>query len=292
MSAWYLGALKATIEMADYMNDKAFKKECEGLFKKGSTWVDANLFNGEYYEQIIPEGHDNIAQLGKGCLVDQLVGQYLAHTAALGHVLDESNIKTTLRSIMKYNWVDGFNNHTNTFRSFGVGNEAGLIMASYPKGELLDFPFPYYTEIMTGFEYSTAIHMIYEGQVENGVKVFEAIRNRFDGKKRNPFNEGEFGHRYARAMAAWGGVVAWTGFEYSGVKKSMKFTDKAGKYFWSNGYAWGVCEIKKDGGDYKVNLEVLHGKVALNTFQLGVQKVHTFKKTNLIAEGRCVAFKY
>lgn len=276
MSAWYLGALKASIVMADYMGDKAFKKECEGLYKNGRKWVDANLFNGEYYEHIIPEGHDRIAQLGKGCLVDQLVGQYLAHTTGLGYVLDESHVKTTLESVMKYNWVDGFNDHTNTFRSFGVGNEAGLIMASYPKGELLDFPFPYYTEIMTGFEYSTAIHMIYEGQVENGVKVFEAIRDRFDGKKRNPFNEGEYGHRYARAMAAWGGVVAWTGFEYSGVTKTMKFDPVKGDgtYYWSNGYAYGSATIEKG----EVNLTLLGGELNLVEFRYKDKQVHRFEK--------------
>jgi non-lysosomal glucosylceramidase len=281
MSAWYLGALKASIEMADYMNDKAFKKECEGLFKKGSTWVDANLFNGEYYEQIIPEGHDRIAQLGKGCLVDQLVGQYLAHTAGLGYVLDESHVKTTLQSVMKYNWVDGFNDHTNTFRSFGVGDEAGLIMASYPKGELLDFPFPYYTEIMTGFEYSTAIHMIYEGQLENGIKVFEAIRDRFDGKKRNPFNEGEYGHRYARAMAAWGGVVAWTGFEYSAIEKTMKFNPINGNFFWSNGYAYGTVNIN----DTLINIEVLGGQIALDEFTLKNGKRVQFKEELVLNNG-------
>ena len=291
MSGWYLGALKATIEMADYMNDKAFKKECEDLFKKGGEWVDANLFNGEYYEQIIPEGHNKVAQLGKGCLVDQLVGQYLAHTAGLGYILDEKHIKTTLESIMKYNWVDGFNDHTNTFRSFGVGNETGLIMASYPKGELLDFPFPYYTEIMTGFEYSTAVHMIYEGQKENGLRVYEAIRNRFDGKKRNPFNEGEYGHRYARAMAAWAGVVAWTGFEYSGVDKSIKFTDKPGKYFWSNGYAWGTCAIAQKGSTYNVNFSVLNGQVELSKFTIGKKMIKEYKSNQVIKENENLEFE-
>jgi uncharacterized protein (DUF608 family) len=292
MSGWYLGALRASMEMAEYMNDDAFRVECEDLFNMGSKWVDANLFNGEYYEQIIPEGHNKVAQLGKGCLVDQLVGQYLAHTTGLGYLLDQNHVSKTLESIMKYNWVDNFNNHTNTFRSFGVGNEAGLIMASYPKGELLDFPFPYYTEIMTGFEYSTAVHMIYEGQREIGLKVYEAIRDRFDGKRRNPFNEGEFGHRYARAMAAWGGVIAWTGFEYSAVEKSMKFTDQPGKYFWSNGYAWGMCEIEKEGRGYKARLEVLHGKVELDTFQLGEHGAQRFKKTSIIGEGESVDIKF
>ncbi|TKG89590.1 hypothetical protein EYV94_25150 [Puteibacter caeruleilacunae] len=285
MAAWYLGALKASIQMADYLGDKDFKKECEDLFDKGSTWIDANIFNGEYYEQIIPEGHNRIAQLGKGCLVDQLVGQYLAHTAGLGYVLDQKHVAKTLESIMKYNWVDDFNNHTNTFRSFGVGKEAGLIMASYPHGELLDFPFPYYTEIMTGFEYSTAVHMIYEGQKENGLKVFSAIRDRYDGQKRNPYNEGEYGHRYARAMAAWGGVVAWTGFEYSAVSKNMKFNAMNGNWFWSNGYAYGSVTINGTA----VELNVIGGKLNLNTFMLG-EKETKFKKPLTLNEGENIKF--
>ena len=82
---------------------------------------------------------------------------------------------------MKYNYVDNFNEHFNTFRSFGLADEKGLVMASYRKGELLDFPFPYYTEIMTGFEYSTAAHMIYEGQVENGLQIFKDICQKYLG---------------------------------------------------------------------------------------------------------------
>ena len=185
MAAWYLGALKAAEHMAAHLGDKAFAKECGDLYIKGRKWIDANIFNGEYYEHHIPEAASKVAQLGKGCLVDQLVGQYLAHTTGLGYVLDKDHVQTTLKSIMKYNYVDNFNEHFNTFRSFGLGDEAGLVMASYPRGDLLDFPFPYYTEIMTGFEYSTAAHMIYEGQIESGLKVFKAIRDRYDGYKRN-----------------------------------------------------------------------------------------------------------
>jgi uncharacterized protein (DUF608 family) len=290
ISGWYLAALKAASKMAAYLKDKSFEKECNDLFENGSKWLDENLFNGEYYEQIIPESNDRVAQLGKGCLVDQLVGQYLAHTTGLGYVLDREHVSTTLKSIMKYNWVDNFNNHVNTFRSFALGHEAGLIMASYPHGELLDFPFPYYTEVMTGFEYYTAVHMIYEGQVEEGLKVFEAIRNRFDGRKRNPFNEGEYGHRYARAMAAWGGVLAYTGFGYSAVEKSMNFNPKAGKYFWSNGYQYGTLEIKDQGGNRSVGLTCLSGELSLNSFTLNGYGQISFRKGKTFGEGETIDF--
>jgi uncharacterized protein (DUF608 family) len=292
MAAWYLGALKASEQMALHLKDKAFAKECKTLFDKGSQWIDANIFNGEFYEHHIPEGSTKVAQLGKGCLVDQLVGQYLAHTTGLGYVLDKNNVQTTLKSIMKYNYVTNFNEHFNTFRSFGLGDERGLIMASYPKeGTLLDFPFPYYTEIMTGFEYSTAAHMIYEGQVEDGLQVFKDIRNRYDGFKRNPFNEGEFGHRYARAMAAWAGILAYTGFQYSAVDKTMEFNVKNGIYFWSNGYQYGTVTISGTEKEKTVTLESKNGDFTLNTFTLKEFGKKSFKKNNTVQKGQPLTFK-
>ena len=291
MAAWYLAALKASSKMAAHLNDKKFEKECNALYKKGSAWIDANIFNGEYYEQQIPEGADRTAQLGKGCLVDQLVGQYLAHTADLGYVLDKDNVQTTLKSVMKYNLVTDFNEHLNTFRSFALGNEKGLIMASYPKGELLDKPFPYYTEVMTGFEYSTGAHMLYEGQTENGLEVFKNIRDRYDGYKRNPFNEGEFGHRYARAMAAWAGILAYTGFHYSAVDKIMKFNSKEGEYFWSNGYQYGTIKISRSGSKKKVTITSLNGDLDLNSFVLNNHGKINFKRNRIVKKGMEMEFE-
>ncbi len=291
MAAWYLGALKASTKMADYLGDKAFAKECNQLYLTGRKWIDANIFNGEYYEHHIPEGTSKVAQLGKGCLVDQLVGQYLCHTTGLGYVLNQENVHNTLKSIKKYNYVDNFNEHFNTFRSFALGDEAGLIMASYPKeGTLLDFPFPYYTELMTGFEYSTGAHMIYEGQVESGLKVFQDIRNRYDGYKRNPFNEGEYGHRYARAMAAWAGILAYTGFQYSAVDQSMNITSKNGTYFWSNGYQYGNVTISDTQGAKKVKLTVENGNLTLKRFTLNGFGTLKFKKLKTFNQAQTAEF--
>lgn len=290
MSGWYLGALRAGEEMAKYLKDKPFEKEVRDLYAQGRKWVDANLFNGEYYEQHIPDTASKVAQLGKGCLVDQLVGQNIAMTTGLGYVLDEDHVKTTMESIMKYNLVSDFNNHFNTFRSYGVGKETGLIMASYPHGDLLDFPFPYYTEIMTGFEYSTASQMLYEGQTDNGLKIYEAIRDRFDGNKRNPFNEGEYGHRYGRAMASWTGILAYTGFQYSAVTKSMSFNPRNGKFFWFNGYEYGTIEVADSANGKSVTLTSVNGNIALNDFiVIGFGKC-SFRKGRIFKKGEPAVF--
>ena len=53
MQLWYLGALRVGEEMAKHIKDKAFAATCRNLFEEGSEWTDKNLFNGEYYKQLI-----------------------------------------------------------------------------------------------------------------------------------------------------------------------------------------------------------------------------------------------
>lgn len=258
MSGWYLGALRAAEEIARYLRDDDFAATCHSLFKQGSAWLDAHLFNGEYYEHeirppqgpipaafLVGMGSDDFSepalQLGAGCLVDQLVGQYMAHVCGLGYLLQPEHVRATLQSIMRYNFKQGFHGHFNDMRSFVLGDESALLMATYPLGRRPHRPFPYYTEVMTGFEYSTAVHMLYEEQTDDGMRVINAIRDRYDGLKRNPFDEAECGHHYARAMASWAAVLALTGFQYSAVSGVMRFALNAGQTFWSTGYAWGTC---------------------------------------------------
>lgn len=298
MEFWYLGALRAGEEMAKYMKDKAFEAKCHALFIKGSQWTDENLFNGEYYVQKIqpPKSADAIHQglsagmgstnlsnpdfqLGEGCLVDQLVGQYMAHICGLGYLGRPENIKTTLTTIMKDNFIPDFSTHFNNMRSYVMGNESGLVMASWPHGRL-KVPFPYFSESMTGFEYTAAAGMLYEGQTENGLKCIQSIRSRFDGEKRNPFDEPECGRHYVRSMASWSAVLALSGFHYSGVEKSMSFTSKPGTYFWSNGYAWGTCSIE---GRTAI-LKVLHGNLELADFGLEGLGTKTMKRHFIIHE--------
>lgn len=278
MTIWYLGALRAMEEMANYMKDKEMASKCRKLFINGSKWTDENLFNGEYYihkvvvpkqedilkEQLVGMGSTDYGnldyQLGEGCLVDQLVGQYLAHVCGLGYLVKKENVAKTLQSIMKYNYVADLSDHFNDFRSFALGNEAALLMASYPKSRPAN-PFPYFTEVMTGFEYTAAIGMLYEGQTDDGLKCITNIRNRYDGRKRNPFDEAECGHHYGRAMASWSSLLALTGFHYSGVTKEIQFGDITGKYFWSNGYAYGTAEISQKDKTRSLTLNVLNGKI-------------------------------
>jgi len=311
MQIWYLGALRAGEEMAAYLNDQAFARKCRSLFEKGSSWTDEHLFNGEYYVHQIqtPESRDDIAeglmrgnkgqdlqnpdyQLSKGCLVDQLVGQYMAHVVGLGYLVDKDHVKTTLQSILKYNKRETMFEHFNNMRSYAMGDEKALLMASWPKGGRPKKPFPYWSEVMTGFEYTAAIGMLYEGMEKGGLETISNIRARYDGRKRSPFDEAECGHHYARAMASWAAILAESGFLYSGVDQSMQFTDAPGEYFWSNGQAWGICAINKEDDAYQVDLQVLYGSVELTEFRLEAHETMVFENPRLINEGENLEFEY
>ena len=299
MGAWYLGALRACEEMANYLGESEFAQTCRDLFARGSQWIDAHLFNGDYYEhQIVPAhsadaiasglrhesmGAMNLAdpelQLGAGCLVDQLVGQYMAHVCGLGYLLDSGHVQTTLETIMRFNFQPNLHNHFNHLRTFALGDEAALLMATYPKGRRPRRPFPYYNEVMTGFEYTVAVGMLYEGQTENALRVIHAIRARYDGLKRSPFDEAECGHHYIRAMASWAAVLALTGFHYDGVTQSLTFAASLNpvQWFWSNGDTWGTMRQNPTPGGITVELEVQRGS-------LGVQSIALTGAGSLILE--------
>ncbi|MEI7833360.1 MAG: GH116 family glycosyl-hydrolase [bacterium] len=286
MGTWYLGALRCTELMARHLGDDAFAAHCADLFARGQAWVDANLFNGEFYEQETrpPLHEDNIApglranldaidwanpeyQIGAACLVDQLVGQFLAHVCGIGYLLDADHVRTTLHSIKRYNFLQ-LHNHFNNMRSYALQDESAVLMATYPHGNRPKWPFPYFNEVMTGFEYTAAVHMLYEGMVDDGLEIISAIRHRYDGRKRNPFDEAECGHHYARAMASWAAVLALTGFHYSGMTGVFTLLAREGNAFWSTGNAWGTCTQSTTPTGTAVTLNLLFGALTVSRFVL------------------------
>lgn len=304
MQLWYLGALRAAEKMASHVKDKEFAKKCGKLADEGAVWTDKNLFNGEYYVHLIeiPESKESIAkgtmghmgakdisnpdyQLATGCLVDQLVGQNMAHILDLGYLVKPENIRSSLQSIYKYNKRETMYEHFNNMRSYVMGDEKALLMASWPKGGRPKIPFPYWSEVMTGFEYTAAIGMLYEGMDQEGIEVIKNIRDRYDGRKRNPFDETECGRHYARAMIAWSAVLAESGFHYSAVDQSISFTDKPGTYFWANGNSWGVSTITEEAGVLKMNLKVLSGELSLKEVRLG-STIKKYRKAEQLITGK------
>jgi len=287
---WYLGALRAAEEMAKAVGDPDFARRCGELFAQGSAWIDAHLFNGEYYFQQIqtppsldetrPElragmGQTDLAdpdfQLGNGCLIDQLVGQYMAHVVGLRYLLQPEKVKTALQSLFRYNFRRNLYDHWNNMRTFALADESALLVCSWPHDDRPKVPFPYFSEVMTGFEYQAAAHMIYEGLVEEGLTVIDAVRARFDGFRRNPWNEQECGHHYARAMASWAALLALSGFHYSAVSRQLQLAPRwkaeALRCVWIIPSGWGVVTQMLEAQQQTVRWEVLSGELPVQSMR-------------------------
>src|SRR5512146_393432 len=266
---WYLGALRAGEEMARAVGDTNSAGEYHRLFRRGSEWIDAHLFNGEYYiQKVAPIPKGEVAkgllmgmgtvdtehptfQLGDGCLADQLMGQYFAHLAALGLLVERDHIQKALRAIYKYNYKRTLATHASVQRVYALNEEAGVVVCDYPRGERPTTPFPYFAEVWSGIEYAAAALMIFSGMVRGGVEIIESGRRRCDGEKRNPWNEAECGYPYARPMAGWAPLLALGGFHYHGPGKAVVAQPAAGREnfssFWSTGTGWGSFSQEQQG---------------------------------------------
>jgi uncharacterized protein (DUF608 family) len=268
LSCYYLGALRAGAEMANYLGQNNIAKEYLKVFENGRKWIDDNLFNGEYYIQKYDSTIAKANQFGQGCLIDQLIGQQLTRIAGLGNFLKTENINTTLKSIFKYNWKPNMQEHENGARLYAVNDEAATIICTWPKGDRPEIPFPYADEVMNGFEYQFAVHCILEGLLEEGLTVIKSIRDRYDGYGRNPWDEFECGHYYARSMASYGALIALTGFEFDKGKGYLGFNpainQKNFKTFWSLDGVWGTYLQTHN----IACIEVLYGNVSLERLKL------------------------
>jgi hypothetical protein len=289
---WYLGALRAGEEMARAVGEADVAAEYRRLFENGRKWLDENLFNGEYYiQKVVPRKAEEIAQgltigmgaadtlapdyqMGDACLTDQLLGQYMAHVAGLGYLLDEQHVKKTLQAIFRYNYKANLSEHECLARTYALNDEGGVLIASYPSSKRPPVPFPYFAEVWTGHEYQLAAHLIYEGMLREALTVIESVRRRHDGERRNPWNEPECGHHYARAMSSWATLVAASGFHYSGVERRLTLTPRLRRpnfrSFWSAPSGWGTFAQALTPQQQKVNVDAAEGSLAVARLVLNV----------------------
>jgi len=324
LTGFYLAALKVGSEMAEHFGEADRAKEYRALFEKGKKWVDENLFNGEYYHQRIDLGdkkileeyregdsmvgstlqaywsgehHEIKYQVARGCGIDQVLAQWHANISGLGEIYNKNQTQKALRSIFKYNFKKSMQDFFNPCRIFCLNTEAGLIICEYPKDKPA-VPVPYAEETMNGFEYQAACHMIQEGMISEGLEIVKAVRDRFDGEKRNPWNEFECGSNYARSMASYALLLALSGFEFDMAKGHIGFSPKINQEnfycFWSLNYGWGSFEIQEN----KIRFTVKWGHICLNTFACSVFKTKQIEtitvgdeKVSFAVKDGCVRFE-
>lgn len=259
----YFAALQAAAKMSEHLGKLDNAEKYRELLKKGVNELDEKCWNGEFYEQKIDDVNKYRYQYGKGCLSDQLLGQFMAFNAQLGYVIPEEHVKKAASSIFKYNFVENAKDNIHSERAYILNDEKGLTPCTWPNGGRPIFPFVYYGEVWTGIEYEVAALLARTNQVEEALTIVKAVRDRHDGFKRNPFSENESGYYYTRAMASWAVYEALLGYEYDSRNGSQKFSPRinADNFigFWCNGKSWGTFRQERtQHGETVQKIEVLY----------------------------------
>ena len=287
-TSFYAGALNSIIQIGKFLGEDVTRYEA--ILKKSQEYMTTKLWNGEYFYQDIkwtglraPDPtkaqsfHSTYAdeakqilvkegpkyQYGTGCLSDGIIGCWMSLACGLEEPIDKEKVTSHLMSVHKYNLKKDLRDHANPQRpGYGVGNEGGLLLCSWPKGGKLSLPFVYSDEVWTGIEYQVASHLIFEGKVQEGLDIVNAVLGRYDGVKRNPYNQYECGSWYARALASYSLLQALTGVRYDAVTQTLYIDSKIGKDFrtflsTASGYA--TVGLKKG----KPFVEVKNGNIEI-----------------------------
>lgn len=291
-TSFYLGALRAITEMGNALGQDM--KKYDDLYKKGRLALENDLYNGEYFIQkikwqglkapdpvkasygawntdysdeakVILQKEGPKYQYGKGCLADGILGAWIGKVCGLGNFIDSAKVASHLNSVFKYNFRESLINHSNPQRpSYALGNEGGLLLCTWPGGEMLSLPFPYSNEVWTGFEYQVASHLMMNGETEKGLKIVRTARGRYDGRVRNPFDEYECGHWYARALSSYALLQGMTGVRYDALSRKMYMRSGTGDFtsFISTETGFGNTGIKNG----KPFLNVVYGEIPVKEY--------------------------
>lgn len=300
IGALYLAALRACEEMAGAVGDADYAGRMRRIFESGTSRLDAVLWTDEYYRHIEskpaesevgqnrwlledwpetrPNDRDN-RPYGRGCHIDQFLGQWWANQLGLGYVLPAGNVRTALGSILKYNWVPDFGRVTQVPRAFAGEGDPGVYNCTWPNGGQPPNEMLYSFEVWTGLEYELAALLIQEGRVEDAYRIVKAVSDRYNGRerhpiRRNPFAEVECGDHYARAMSSWGIILAAQGYSYCGPEKRIGFEPKVTsdnhRSFFTGSEGWGLFSQRRKPGSQVNELAVEYGTLDVNEITLAL----------------------
>jgi len=273
--------------------------------------MNERMWNGEYYVHLYPVGFHNPAGSNRArdvitpqqdrmnardyidamlrgephyfvstaCDAQQTFGQNWAHQLGLGYILPPEHCRTAAASIFKYNWTPDikavYDLYPPRHRTLAASGEGALVNGAWPKARRQSFENIHdKDDIWTGLEYQAACDMINEGLLQEALIVLKAIDERYDARKRNPWNEIEGAEHYSRAMHSWNVLLALSGCTYDGPAGSIGFAPKITpenfKSFFSGAAGWGSSEQSRAGKSQTSALHLAYGKLRVRTLTFHV----------------------
>lgn len=299
ISGYYLAGLRAGEEWARRMGETATAERFRDIFQKGQAKLVELCWNGEYFQQHLPDYLSRPGEFGPGCMADQLIGQWWAHQLGLGYILPKDMVVSALRAIYKNNFKTDLTGWKHAPRAFSGVKDKGLIICTWPKGGRPGNVLLYSDEVWTGVEYQVAAHMLHEGLIEEGFAIVKAARDRYDGVPRpplgrNPWNEIECGGHYARAMSSWSLLLALSGWEYDGPRQAVRFTPRHTpehfRAFFTGPEGWGSLRQSRADQTQENELSVREGALAVAEVTLAPSAAPA--KVSVDCAGQTIASKF
>jgi non-lysosomal glucosylceramidase len=264
-NSMFLAALRAGIRMAEHLGDAALAADWRARADTVAEAMDRLLYNGEYYRQVIDDVDAHRYQYGEGVLSDQLLGQFHAYLGGLGDLLPREHLRSALVAIVRHNLREDLTTHESTQRVYALNDEGGLLLASWPRGGRPVIPFVYSDEVWTGVEHQVATTLAFAGLRDEALHVERVLRARYDGGARSPWNEIECGNHYARSLASWGLLLAFSGAQWDGATRELSFDPASdGTFLFTTGDGWGTAAITGD----EIALTLLGGRLDLDRLVL------------------------
>lgn len=271
----YLAALRAGARMAAHLGEAERASAWSARADHVAAAMDETLWNGEYYRQVVDDPDAHRYQYGEGVLSDQLLGQFHAFVNGLGHLLPPARVDSALAAIVAHNFRDDLSAHESTQRVYALNDEGGLLLASWPRGGRPAIPFVYSDEVWTGIEHQVAASLLFAGRVDEALRIERALRARYDGTHRSPWNEIECGNHYARSLASWALLLGASGAQWDAPSRTLSFapvssrssSEDSVRFLFTTGTGWGRVQIDDDsltlhldGGDLEIDDLQLRGR--------------------------------
>jgi hypothetical protein len=181
-------------------------------------------------------------------------------------------VRSALEAIWRHNFRDTFRDFPNPSRLYAYEDEAGTMICAWPEGTVKPaIPAPYAEETFHGMEYAAAGEMIFNGMLAEGERLVAAVRDRYDGSRRNPWGEMEHGFNYARSMASYALLNACSRLRLDLSRGLVGFDPVAtGPFgcFFSAGGCWGMLE--RSGTVFRITISA--GSLTLRRLWLGGRK--------------------
>jgi uncharacterized protein (DUF608 family) len=267
-SLTWIASLRAMMRAAELVGDIEYKERASKTYGEARDNLEKLLWNGRYFDL----WYDPLSgKRDNACAAAQLDGQmYVSLLLNMGYLIEREKVLSALSSIYRHNFSEdeGLINGVYPGRSrpalqgdMLLPNDTGI---RYTVGSQVDTPW-------TGIEFEVAAHMIYEGMVEEGLRVLRAVYDRY-AKYGLLWNHIECGSYYYRAMDSWLVLMALQGLFYNGFDRSLRFAPKLNRdkfkgLFTVTG-AWGAVAQRVEGVRQELEVSLSQGQIELEGLEL------------------------